>query len=183
MGRARKQQMEPAKSSSTIIERISRFSRRGSMFSTDHRPSVAFDSSVSFASSTNSTNELMKKVKKRKNYQNTFRLAPDEKPKIGEIRNDLQKSLDASCMDVEYHMIEPVRFSKSITQSMHMALKNLIPSRYRFTVQTILIEEADQDVSIGSKWLWNTETDTTLTIRHENQSMTAVVLVHLIYLE
>ena len=48
----------------------------------------------------------MKKVKKRKNYENTFRLAPDEKPKIGEIRNDLQKSLDASCMDVEYQMIE-----------------------------------------------------------------------------
>ena len=44
--RARKQQMEPAKSSSTIIERISRFSRRGSMFSTDHRPSVAFDSRI-----------------------------------------------------------------------------------------------------------------------------------------
>ena len=49
--------------------------------------------------------------------------------------------------------------------------------------KTVLIEEADQDVSIGSKWLWNTETDTTLTIRHENQSMTAVVVVHLIYLE
>ena len=142
-------------------------------------------------------------MKKRKNYENTFRLEPDQKPKVGEIRKELQKSLDASCMDVEYQVIEPVRFSKSITQSMHTALKSLVPARYRFTVQeffklfyifsqyvkfwtnkkTVLIEEASQDISIGSKWLWNTETDTTLTIQHENQSMTAVVVVHLIYLE
>ena len=176
--------MEAAKSSSSIFETLSRFSRRGSMFDTA-RSSIMGSSSVSFSSSSanNSTAELYKKPRKRKNYENTYRLGPDETPRLGELQDQLQKLLDASCLDVEYSMIDPVRFSKSVTQSIHKQLVDVIPPRYRFTLQTVVIENGQQDVSIGSKWLWNTATDTSLTVRHENQTMTSVVVLHLVYFE
>ena len=174
--------MEPAKSSSSIFETLSRFSRRGSMFDTAR--SSIMGSSVSFSSSANNSSaELYKKPKKRKNYENTYRLGPDETPKLGELQDQLQKLLDASCLDVDYSLIDSARFSKSVTQSIHKQLVDLIPPRYRFTLQTFVIENGQQDVAIGSKWLWNTGTDTSLTVRHENQTMTSVVVLHLVYFE
>ena len=84
------------KSSSSIFETLSRFSRRGSMFDAmdSSRRSSMFDSSVSFASS---QGDLYKKQKKRKNYENTYQLGPDGTPGLVEIRQEVEKLLTASC--------------------------------------------------------------------------------------
>ena len=170
------------KSSSSIFETLSRFSRRGSMFDAmdSSRRSSMFDSSVSFASS---QGDLYKKQKKRKNYENTYQLGPNGTPGLVEIRQEVEKLLTASCLEVDYALIDPGRFVKSLTKSAHEQLKELVPPRYRFTVQVVLIENAGQDVAVGSKWLWNTATDTCLTVRHQNKTMSAVVIIHLLYLE
>merc|ERR1712147_625397 len=138
------------------------------------------DSSVSFASS---QGDLYKKQKKRKNYEHTDQRGPDGMPGLVEIRQEVEKLLTASCLEVDYALIDPGRFVKSLTKSAHEQLKELVLPRYRFTVQVVLIENAGQDVAVGSKWLWNTATDTCLTVRHQNKTMSAVVIMHLLYLE
>ena len=92
--------MEPAKSSSSIFERFSRIRRRSSMF--EGRPE-ANDSSIT-TYSTESSVSLIKKHKKRKNYQNTYRLEPDERPHLAEIKEKLAKVVEASCFDVAYQL-------------------------------------------------------------------------------
>ena len=170
------------KSSSSIFETLSRFSRRGSMFDAteSRRSSMAAESAISFASS---QGELYKNKRKRKNYENTYQLGPNGTPSLVVIKDEVQKLLTASCLDVDYAIIDPGRFAKSLTKSVHEQLKELVPPRYRFTVQVLLIENAEQDVAMGSKWMWNTATDTCFTVRYQNKTMSAVVVSHLIYLE
>ena len=62
-------------------------------------------------------------------------------------------------------------------------IRNVIPARYKNTLQTIVVQEKEQDLRVVSKWLWDTSTDRHLTVKYRNSSMTVLTILHLIYLE
>ena len=70
-----------------------------------------------------------------------------------------------------------------LNNELHNRLKKLMPKRYRFILQVILSEKADQDVQIASRWLWNTEHDNHTTVKIVTPSMAVTVVCHVVYLE
>ena len=80
-------------------------------------------------------------VKKPKNiwFENTYKLDPEEKPKMNEIQELMQRILHASCDDLSYKAdCEDSNFCTVLNDELHKRVKQLIPNRYRFTIQVII---------------------------------------------
>ena len=63
---------------------------------------------------------------------------------LGEIKDILRKTSEATCLDVIYEVIDQGAFLQSLTSTLHKKMKSIIKPRYKFTLQTFLIQNSDQ---------------------------------------
>lgn len=140
------------------------------------------DSALSFNSSTDLFRDSVAR-RPRRRFENNYHLGPNDKPVLSEFRQTIKEILETTCEGIDYELVDQANLVRSINSTLHKRIKDLIPKRYRFTLQSNLFEEKDQDIVIGSKWLWNTKTDNHISVKYSNATMTVVVVLHLIYLE
>jgi len=177
--------------------KMEEISRRGSMFlSKDQRGSMLIDASrrrtisrqnegddslISFTSSLC----FDWKPKNQENWENTYKMEPDEKPKLGKIEEVVRNLIAITCEGQDYDYILPADLVERLNSAIHKAIKPLIPKRYRFTTQSFIFPRDGQDIKICSKWLWNPKTDSHITVKYEdkNTTITAITVCHFIYLE
>ena len=81
---------------------------------------------------------------RKKNVANNYQLGPNEKPILGEIREVLLKISEATCLDVDYNLIDQGAFLQSLTSTLHKKLKSIVKPRYKYTLQTFLVQNNDQ---------------------------------------
>merc|ERR1711955_135237 len=64
-----------------------------------------------------------------------------KKPKMNEIKELMERILHASCDDLSYTTdCEDSNFCTVLNDELHKRVKQLIPNRYRFTIQVIIAE-------------------------------------------
>jgi hypothetical protein len=122
-------------------------------------------------------------TKKRKNYQNTFKLGPDEKPQMGKIREMMTDVVRGTCDEQDYARASNSNVIVALNTELQRRVKTACPSRHRCCVQTFFVENKDQDFNVGTKWLWNPEHDDHATIRFETRDLCVIAIAHFVYLE
>lgn len=165
--------------------------RRSSMFDPDgemmQKRKSRLDSMVSFSSDTDFDKMMTAMPKRRESrlaYENTYQLEPTEKPNLRQIQNAIYEVINTTCQDLEYEYISPCDVIKNVNQAVHKRLKALVPRRFKFTCQSFMLEHADNDLRIRSKWLWNNATDSPLTVQYEqNSSLKVITTCHFLYHE
>jgi tctex1 domain-containing protein 2 len=123
--------------------------------------------------------------------ENTYRLSPDEskrfyaykiKPlitqlmisKIEECEKILVKGYDHSLFAI---------FIKDLADSIRRNVKNLTTPRYKILVHLTIGQNLNQDVRVGSRCLWDTNLDSSLTISHTSKVVWVSSVVFVIYTE
>ena len=85
-------------------------------------------------------------------------------------------------LENESNLVPPIHMLVFIRRPTNLNQK-IIPKRHRMIVQTFLIEHNDQDIQIGSKWLWNPEHDDHVTVQKAFSTFSVAVNAHFIYIE
>ena len=85
------------------MKRMSNAARRSSMFVVAARKSSRGDSIISF----NGRGSISELAAKRINYENTYRIGPDEKPRMSEIEPIIRDTISTTCDQVDYDEIYP----------------------------------------------------------------------------
>ena len=107
-------------------------------------------------------------IKKKKNYQNTYKLEPDEKTPMAEAKQiindvikgflawhfevDINRIQSGTCEGMDYEIAsQNSTMISSLTNEIQKRLKSLCEKRYRIIAQVFFIENNDQDVHVASK--------------------------------
>ena len=151
-------------------------SRRSSMFIP--RRSMA-ESIVSLMS----RGSLVPEPCKKPNFLNTYKLYPDDKPNIRNIEKVIKKVVAVSTQDMAFEDCCDSNVCTVLNNELHNRVKKLMPLRYRFLIQIIICEKADQDTCIATRWLWNDTYDNHCTVQTETPTMSVTVVFHSLYLE
>ena len=94
-------------------------------------------------------------------WENTYRMEPQKRFKTylaeKEIKNVFEKNLND---DLKYDDIENIKsLSQKISSEIKEGIKNLDIPRYKIVVQTFIGQIKGQSLQIGSRFLWNANTD------------------------
>ena len=61
------------------------------------------------------------------------------------LREVLLKTSEATCLDVDYNLIDQGAFLQSLTSTLHTKLKSIVKPRYKYTLQTFLVQNTEND--------------------------------------
>ena len=89
--------------------------------------------------------------KKRKNYENTYKLTPDEKPKMVKIRATMADIVRGTCEEQDYQRASNSNVIVALNTELQRRVKTLCPDRHRCCVQTFFVENKDQGKSITAR--------------------------------
>ena len=124
-------------------------------------------------------------------FENTYRLGPDESKKfhaymfdsniselVREKLNNWEKANGAygNGKSVEHLTME-------LIESIRREVKNLSLPRYRIVTHVVVGENANQDVRVTSRCLWNTDTDNYVTLSHRTKHLWASVVIYAVYFD
>jgi len=164
-----------------IEKRQSAMRRRSSMFEVDLDLRKGRGDSI--ISIDNGNGSILDIQRRRKNYENTYKTEPDEKPQMKLVRDTISEIINVTCDGLEANHAFHMGLTTTLNSEVHARLKKIIPRRHRMVVQTFLIEHNDQDIQIGSKWLWNPEHDDHVTVTKSFSTFSVAVNAHFIYIE
>merc|ERR1712142_8201 len=177
---AKMSNMNVAENADILEKRQSAMRRRSSMFEVDLDRRGRGDSIISVNDANGSILDMQRR---RKNYENTYKTEPDEKPQMKLVRETITDIINVTCDGLETNQAFHMGLTTTLNSEVHARLKKIIPKRHRFVVQTFLIEHNDQDIQIGSKWLWNPEHDDHVTITKTFSTFSIAVNAHFLYIE
>jgi len=165
--------------------------RRSSIFGVDldeikyNRMNSLTDASMISFGSRNSTVGL-DLSRPRQNLENTYRIEPIGLPDISEINQIMVDVLATTLESVEYDYPIVHNLIKAINTEIHRRVKRILRDqarRHAMIIQVYCVENAGQDFSISSKWLWSEKYDNHTTAKYETSSLSAVAICHVIYTE
>ncbi|CAG5099714.1 Oidioi.mRNA.OKI2018_I69.XSR.g16649.t1.cds [Oikopleura dioica] len=156
-----------------------RAARRSSMF----QPEMKQRTASIFSYSNDGSQTGFKAVALGPKYMNTYKMSPDRKAVMREVRAVLEKSIRANFAGQKFQSASDEEIIKCSNDEIHLRLKGIVPKRYRFIVSMGLIEIADQDVSVASRMLSNTEHDSFVEFNLKEADFAVTATVFLIYLE
>ncbi|CAG5098111.1 Oidioi.mRNA.OKI2018_I69.XSR.g15379.t1.cds [Oikopleura dioica] len=88
-------------------------------------------------------------------FENSFRLSPDSKPDAETIRNVMKKTISDIGSRWSSSFPSTNGMTLQITRNLNINLKQCIPGRYRFTIQTYVFEKCGQGIAVASSFLWD----------------------------
>jgi hypothetical protein len=158
--------------------------RRSSIFNVEYdrrksRAESLKDSSISF----NGRGSISEIGPKKKNYENTYRMTPTTKPKISEMQAVMADVVKGTCEGLGYEDVAPSDLVLTLDKEIYNRLKLYRPPRYRLVIQTIIMQDCEQDLSVCSKWLWDPANDNHFTISLRTKNLLVISIAHFIYLE
>ena len=94
-------------------------------------------------------------------WENTYRMEPQKKFKPYLAEKEIEKIFDENLNDdLKYDDIENIKsLSQKISSEIKESVKNLDIPRYKIVVQTFIGQIKGQSLQIGSRFLWNANTD------------------------
>lgn len=113
---------------------------------------------------------------------NTYRMEPEKKFKVAEIRNIIKKNLEL-IKNETYEAKRSRDISKMLSNSIMKEVKQLGLSRFKFVCTVSIGQLAGQTLRIASRCIWDTEFDSFVTESIKNDSWFAVGTVYGVYKE
>lgn len=116
-------------------------------------------------------------------YQNTYQLVPNKPFNVSQVTEAIQDILEALLREQEYDVTRISKMTKRITEAVKTRVKSMRFTRYKIVVHTVMGSKMNQGIEIGSRGLWNQDTDSSASYFYENRELFAVVTVYGIYYE
>ncbi|KAJ8027209.1 Tctex1 domain-containing protein 1 [Holothuria leucospilota] len=115
--------------------------------------------------------------------ENTYQLGPNRPFATRQVREAIQDILVALLQDQPYDVTKAGKLTKRITEAVKTRVKAMKFSRHKLVVHTVMGSKAGQGVQVGSRCLWNQNTDNSATCSIENKYLFTVITVYGIYFE
>jgi len=118
--------------------------------------------------------------------ENTYSLGPSQAQKFNAARIEeaASQALAYSLSDFKYEPTRCKRVIKEVTEEIKRCVKPLIYSRYKLVVSVAIGERcANESLIMGSRSLWNPETDNECTVNYKNESIFAVATIYAVYFD
>jgi len=92
-------------------------------------------------------------------YENTFKMEPDRRFDIPEVKEIMDETLATSLKDVKYDPIRCKALSKSLSHTICERVKLLGFSRFKIVCVVNIGQMKGQDVRVASRFLWDEKFD------------------------
>lgn len=118
--------------------------------------------------------------------ENTFSLGPNESQKFtpSRIEEVVQEILSLKLNGVRYDPQRCKKFCKDLSEEIKKTIKPFIFPRYKLVVTMAIGQNTSQESLImGSRALWNAETDNQCTVNFKNETLYAVATIFAVYFD
>jgi len=118
--------------------------------------------------------------------ENTYSLGPSQAQKFNAARIEevASEALANSLSNFKYEPTRCKRVIKEVTEEIKRCVKPLIYNRYKLVVSVTIGERcANESLILGSRSLWNPETDNECTVNYKNESIFAVATIYAVYFD
>merc|ERR1712087_1036118 len=118
-------------------------------------------------------------------WENTYRMEPQKKFKAHLAKNQIDIVFAEHLNDdLKYDDVENIKsLSQKISAEIKDKIKALDIPRYKIVVQTFIGQLKGQSVLIGSRWLWNSNTDNYASVQWKNNHVYVTSIAFATYLE
>ena len=115
-------------------------------------------------------------------YENTYKLSPDQPFISHEIEKAAEKILKDNLHDKYYDPIQCKTLSQLLSSRILEETKRMGYTRYKMVaIVSIGSIKERPGVQLGSRCLWNKETDNFISAKYSNKSLFAVAMVYGLY--
>lgn len=116
-------------------------------------------------------------------YENTYKMEPDKRFHIAEVKEIMEETLSTSLKDVKYDAVKCRALSKSLSHTICERVKLLGFSRFKIISSVTIGQMKGQDVRVASRFLWDEKHDTWVDAVFKSSELFAVAVVYGIYQE
>ena len=117
-------------------------------------------------------------------YENTYKMEPDRRFHVAEIKEILDETLESSLKDVKkYEAAKCKGLSKSLSHTICERVKLLGLSRFKIVCIVNIGEMKGQDVRVASRFLWDEKHDNWVDAVFVSPAIFAVAVVYGVYQE
>ena len=116
-------------------------------------------------------------------YENTYRMEPDKRFHIGEVKEIMDETLSSSLKDLKYDAGKCRALSKSLSHTICERVKLLGFRRFKIVSSVTIGQIKGQDVRVASRFLWDEKHDTWVDAVFKSSELFAVAVVYGIYQE
>jgi len=114
---------------------------------------------------------------------NTYRLEPDRCFPYYEVESICNEVLKKQIEGKQYSSELCARLAVSVSAEVTNCVKMLGIQRYRIVTVTNFTQKSDQTVRVASRCLWNTEFDTSASVKLDINDIIATCTVYMVYVE
>ncbi|NXY40389.1 TC1D3 protein, partial [Ceuthmochares aereus] len=114
---------------------------------------------------------------------NTYSLEPRNKFRDYLVREKAQAILMNRLQQATYDGVSSPSFCASVSEEILKAVKVLDFDRYKYVVSVLIVEKADQAITVASRWVWDDQRDTWVSAKCETETFIALALVTACYYE
>lgn len=155
--------------------------RRSSLFEVGFP--VQRDRGSSMVSIPNIVPSQLHTLHQKVNYENTFKMEPDKRFHMSEVKEILDEALSSSLKGVKYDAIKCRTLSKSLSHTICERVKLLGFTRFKIVSSVSIGQIKGQDVRIASRFLWDEKHDSWVDAVFTNSEIFAVAVVYGVYQE
>lgn len=122
-------------------------------------------------------------VHQKVRYENTYKMEPDKRFHIAEVKEILDETLSTSLKDVKYDPVRCKALSKSLSHTICERVKLLGFSRFKIVCVVSIGEMKGQDVRVASRFLWDEKHDNWVDSVFTSSELFGVAVVFGVYQE
>ena len=117
--------------------------------------------------------------------ENTYRLEPSEGKNFTcrPVNEAVTSILNSYLGDVEYDKSKCATLTRDLSQMIKQRVQDMSLERYKLVVTVVIGQNTGQCCELASRSLWNSKTDTFVSIPYKNKTLFAVANIYGVYYE
>ncbi|XP_051027933.1 dynein light chain Tctex-type 5 isoform X2 [Acomys russatus] len=115
--------------------------------------------------------------------ENTYQLGPTKHFPVATVNRILENVLNTYLQGAEYDPEFCRQTTKTISEVIKAQVKDLMIPRYKLIVMVYIGQRDGQSIHIGSRCLWNPQSDTVSSYTFKNSTLFALANVYAVYFE
>lgn len=116
-------------------------------------------------------------------YENSFKMDPDKRPELVEIKKIMEHTLASFLQDAVYEASRSRQITSAISLAIREQVKLLDYKRYKVVSVVNIGENKTQGVRIASRSLWDDKKDNQVEALYCNSSLFCLATVYMVYCE
>ncbi|EDO44337.1 predicted protein [Nematostella vectensis] len=116
-------------------------------------------------------------------YENTYKLEPDKRFNVQEVKEIMEETLEESLKDEKYDAIKCRGMSRSLSQTICERVKLLGFKQFKIVCTVTIGEMNNQGIRVASRFLWNEKHDNWVDSVFRSNELFAVAVVYAVYQE